>query len=691
MCSRRFLRRSAPSWCLSPIRCVSSVLISLLLATPVLAQDEAVVDQLAGILAAEDARRFDQALLAAAARYPDPVVRRHAALAIGRIEATAGTPLLVELLADVDSTVQEEAAFALGLLGDPEAVPPLRDRALALLRSPGTAGTEAATALAMIGGSEASRAFDEFLTQSLSGLESGAAPAIAVRAVGEAWRLGAAAPVATLRRLAALEAPEVRRRAIYSLARLRAPDAGGVLLNATNDTDGRIRAVAVQALTAAFADSANLGRAAVGQVVSRLTDDEDAGVRIQALRALATYGDPELTGSALDHLGDPDVNARVQAVAALGRLGGNGARAGLLEAERDRVFAIRREALLGLSRLDRATAIRRAAAWITDSDWQLRASGAAALGVLSGDTAIAWLERLLGDADGRVAAAALTALSRADSSWARELAPELLSHLDPVVRALAANAVRDAPSPTDIAALVEAYARAQRDPVPDARIAVVEALGAVAALGPTPAYTVEDRFLSRFPTCDDYLVRRSAERHLSVAARRWGPAYPTATGRDIDDYRAIARSLLLPAERNGTLPSLLLDTERGAIVIALYAADAPMTVNALLELVNRGYFDGTSWHRVVPDFVVQGGDPRGDGWGGPGFAQRDEVNRRRYETGTVGMALSGPDTGGSQFFIALASQPHLDGTYTVFGVVQEGMEVLRRTTQGDRIRTVRRR
>jgi cyclophilin family peptidyl-prolyl cis-trans isomerase/HEAT repeat protein len=630
-------------------------------------------------------------LLAAAARYPDPVVRRHAAVAIGRIEATAGTPLLVELLADVDSTVQEEAAFALGLLGDPRAVPPLRDRALALLRSPGTGATEAATALAMIGGPEASRAFDELLTQSMSGLESGVAPAIAVRAVGEAWRLGAAAPVATLRQLAGLEAPEVRRRAIYSLARLRAPDAGGVLLNATNDTDVRIRAVAVRALTAAFADSANLGRAAVAQVVSRLADDEDAGVRIQALGALATYGDPELTGSALDHLGDPDVNVRVQAVAALGRLGGTGARAGLLEAERDRVFAIRREALLGLSRLDRATAIRRAAAWITDSDWQLRASGASALGVLSGDTAIAWLERLLGDADGRVAAAALTALSRADSSWTRELAPELLSHLDPVVRALAANAVRDAPSPTDIAALVEAYARAQRDPMPDARIATVEALGAVAALGPSPAYTVEDRFLSRFPTCDDYLVRRAAERHLGVAARRWGPAYPTATGRDIDDYRAIARSLLLPAERNGTLPSLLLDTERGAVVIALYAADAPMTVNALLELVDRGYFDGTSWHRVVPDFVVQGGDPRGDGWGGPGFAQRDEVNRRRYETGTVGMALSGPDTGGSQFFIALASQPHLDGTYTVFGVVQEGMEVLRRTTQGDRIRTVRRR
>ncbi len=643
------------------------------------------------MLAAEDARRFDHTLLQAATRHPDPLVRGHGALAVGRIGAAAGMPFLIELLTDADSSVQEDAAFALGLLGDPRAVAPLRDHALAVLRSPGTSAIEAATALAMIGGTDAAQALDELLTQAMSALESGVAPPIAVQAVGEAWRLGAAAPVATLRRLASFDAPEVRRRAVYSLARLRAPEAGGALLNATNDTDPRTRSVAVRALTAAFADSANLGRTAVAQVVARLADDGDAGVRIQALNALATFGDPDFTGVALDRLGDPDVNVRVQAMAALGRMGGAGARAALIEAERDRVFAIRREGLLGLSRVDRDLAIRRAAAWIIDSEWRSRATGAMALGVLGGDTAVAWLERLLGDPDGRVAGAALAALGRTDSTWVRELAPELLSHPDPVVRTLAANAVRDAPSPTDIAALVDGYAVAQQDPASDARIAIVEALGAIAALGPTPAFTVEDRFLSRFPTCDDYLVRRAAERQLGTAARRWGPAFPLSTGRDLDDYRAIVRSLLMPAARNGTMPTVLMDTERGAVVVALLAAEAPMTTNAVLELIDRGFFDGTSWHRVVPDFVVQGGDPRGDGWGGPGFTLRDEVNRRRYEIGTVGMALSGPDTGGSQLFITLGPQPHLDGTYTVFGVVQDGMDVLRRTTQGDRVRTVRRR
>ena len=99
---------------------------------------------------------------------------------------------------------------------------------------------------------------------------------------------------------------------------------------------------------------------------------------------------------------------------------------------------------------------------------------------------------------------------------------------------------------------------------------------------------------------------------------------------------------------------------------------------------------GSTWHRVVPNFVVQDGDPRGDGWGGPGFALRDEVNPARYETGTVGMALSGPDTGGSQFFITHSPQPHLDGTYTVFGRVVSGLAALDAIGQGARIRSIHR-
>jgi cyclophilin family peptidyl-prolyl cis-trans isomerase len=131
-----------------------------------------------------------------------------------------------------------------------------------------------------------------------------------------------------------------------------------------------------------------------------------------------------------------------------------------------------------------------------------------------------------------------------------------------------------------------------------------------------------------------------------------------------------------------------LRTSKGPIRIRLACREAPLTCLNFLQLADQGYFDGLLFHRVVPDFVVQGGDPRGDGFGGPGYDIRDEINRLRYKRGTVGMALSGPDTGGSQFFIALSEQPHLDGGYTVFGQVVSGDEVLDRIVPGDRIEAV---
>jgi cyclophilin family peptidyl-prolyl cis-trans isomerase len=116
---------------------------------------------------------------------------------------------------------------------------------------------------------------------------------------------------------------------------------------------------------------------------------------------------------------------------------------------------------------------------------------------------------------------------------------------------------------------------------------------------------------------------------------------------------------------------------------------APLTCLSFLQLAAQGYFDGLAFHRVVPDFVVQTGDPRGDGWGGPGFALRDEINRLRFVRGAVGMALSGPDTGGSQFFVTLSPQPHLDGGYTVFGQVVGDLAVLAEIRQGDEVLTVK--
>ena len=129
----------------------------------------------------------------------------------------------------------------------------------------------------------------------------------------------------------------------------------------------------------------------------------------------------------------------------------------------------------------------------------------------------------------------------------------------------------------------------------------------------------------------------------------------------------------------------LIQTERGIITIAFDHARAPVTVESFVSLARAKFFDGIAFHRVVPNFVAQDGCPRGDGWGGPGYEIPCEYNARSYETGTVGMALSGKDTGGSQWFVTLSPQPRLEGRYTVFGIVTRGMDVVERIMPGDRI------
>jgi cyclophilin family peptidyl-prolyl cis-trans isomerase len=151
---------------------------------------------------------------------------------------------------------------------------------------------------------------------------------------------------------------------------------------------------------------------------------------------------------------------------------------------------------------------------------------------------------------------------------------------------------------------------------------------------------------------------------------------------DADYRRALAR-------KNGSVRAVL-TSEKGKFTIEFFPEEAPLTVDNFVKLAQGRFFDGLEVHRVVPNFVMQDGDPRGDGNGGPGWSIRCEINDLRYDRGAVGMALSGKDTGGSQWFVTHSPQPHLDGGYTVFGRVdEEGMKVVDKIVKGDRILTVR--
>lgn len=128
-----------------------------------------------------------------------------------------------------------------------------------------------------------------------------------------------------------------------------------------------------------------------------------------------------------------------------------------------------------------------------------------------------------------------------------------------------------------------------------------------------------------------------------------------------------------------------IETPRGSIVIELYTQHAPKTVNNFVFLAKEGYYDGLLFHRVISDFMIQGGDPTGTGRGGPGYKFEDETkgNPNKHGTGSLSMANAGPNTNGSQFFITHAPQPHLDGKHTVFGKVVEGQKVVDAIRQGD--------
>ena len=132
----------------------------------------------------------------------------------------------------------------------------------------------------------------------------------------------------------------------------------------------------------------------------------------------------------------------------------------------------------------------------------------------------------------------------------------------------------------------------------------------------------------------------------------------------------------------------IIETEKGNLVLELFAKDVPITVNNFVFLAGEGFYDGSTFHRVIPDFMAQGGDPTGTGRGGPGYRFDDEFTEHTHITGALSMANAGPDTNGSQFFITYTPQHGLDGKHSVFGQLIEGMDVLEKLTNGDTIKRI---
>ncbi len=665
----------------------------------------------ARVLAMADARVLDMSLVDSALGSRWMPLRAAATLAIGQVGAVNGKPgaaRLRRLLADSDATVASNAAYAIGLLVDSGSVQALATA----LGGRAVVAREAAWALGEIGTPARSA-----LTRALANRAADEATTIQLLLAAAKLR---PVPVTEVRPYLRSTQPSILYAAVYVIGRPRAPAGVRDLIALANDpafisaSITEARRFAQLSATPAAGSSATAqvyARSPVGRqraraeiarglalssagdslsdssiaVLRRLAGDAHPHVRINAVRSLGTYGARarELLTAATR---DADANVRIATAQSLATVFDSTSGVWQELWERDTSLTYRSSLMASAVRSGASLPI--VTSWIAHRDWQYRS---AALGAVGGSPKAGLVSRtgndMLRDSDPRVRAAAYGLVTGNDTAAppaaVRDVLLRGLADPDFTVRESVLGTLARHARAADVPVVLDAYARSQSDAVNDARIA---AAGYVAAAWRRDSAAFTPDLLGRIRAVapsDDPLVRGAVRGSTPFGG------WPERKGnvRPIDWYRRLVAEHVVPALQGATQRATI-STTRGDITLELFGADAPITVWNFMNLARTNYYRGTFFHRVVPNFVAQDGDPRGTGSGGPGYAIRDEMNPRRYDRGALGMALSGPDTGGSQYFITHSPQPHLDGHYTVFGRVLRGFAVLDALVQGDRILSV---
>ncbi len=687
------------------------------------------------ILKSEDARRYDTTL-EDFMRSPNVNIRVRAALAAGRIGNESALPLLHAMLAsDESAEARAMAAFAIGEIESIKntygLLDPLKSEKVMNVRA------RIIEAAGKMAAANPTNAITPALKRTiLEALENETDREVILAALTAALRARPdGADIAVAEFLPHSDA-RVRADAANTLARLRAKNANEALRKIlAGDTDPIVRANAARALGAAE------DKDALDILFKAATEDRDSRVRVAAIRALGSLKDAKAADRLIDHGGKllsaiqkahkptflpAEQNEFIELAVTLGRI--------LPNSEHKRAEAL----LEGFAKIDKGHTPEIYIARIRISqargdgkpkpkldNWKQYSSLAQTVGefaVIEPNTDVG--KQLKSEAPGLIRPLAQTmllldpkekltlatpdvlrAFARFKTDDLGETLRKALKNQNVFVRAAAAELIAEMPaSKENVDALKSAFSIAfitdKYDN--DAQLAILDA-----------AYKLDKKqsvgILLNALTSADYLVRRKAFELLGdkdlqkdfpgiefslAEARKKGkdqviafrPVAQTKLGQllnnDADHRRALSR-------KNGSVRAVL-TTTKGIFTINFFPEDAPLTVDNFIKLARSGYFNGLEVHRVVPNFVMQDGDPRGDGNGGPGWSIRCEVNRLRYVRGAVGMALSGKDTGGSQWFVTHSPQPHLDGGYTVFGHVNEiGMKVVDNIVRGDKILSVK--
>lgn len=622
----------------------------------------------AQILALEDRREYDPTLVEAWLHHPNPLHRARIALALGRIgphtfidsngngerdttERQAGVEDLAGLIKDPDPTVRVTAAFALGQIGDVAAADTLGQFAM---DADGGVAAEA--------------------VEALSKLAPRLPLARYVPFTAESQREG------------------VRARAIRYLFRFRSDEASAIAAAALASPSALIRQEAAYAL-------ARRGYAPAREHLELLLSDPSALTRSYAARALGNIASADSVERVVDALLDVHPWVRTNAVVTLAKIAAKDPRVGDRPEDAVKVIALtddpdpgtRSSSIEALSDYARHNEIARKRLLdiaVNGSRWQ-RELAAGAIAKQLGDEKLlpadlsSWAKvrvleaasavsdavraRYAGDADPLVRFNAISTIpdDRVDANL--QLIRTALEDSDVIVRGYAIDRFAKSSAADKVHVLAAAEERARHDTQDDARLAAIRGI-------------TDEAFLRSLLRDDDPVVRRVA---ADLIEQKLGKPRPQFTPLPVKaDYAAIVAWANAPH-------TATIHMARGRIEVQLLTRDAPMTTWNFAQLARKHFFDGTTFMRVVPNFVIQGGDPRNDTEGGPGYAIRDEINLQKYTRAAVGMALSGPDTGGSQYFITHSPQPHLDGGYTIFGRVTDGMtSVVDQVERGDKVETI---
>ncbi len=678
------------------------------------------------IIRAEDERRWDndvRSLLSARSA----VVRRRAALAAGRIgNEDSVADLIVLLRGDDELHVRATAAFALGEIESPlgagALLQTLKETKESLLRA------RAIEALGKIAAALPKE--QEARARELAGTIVDALSLESRRRSAPDQLTVLLGLTATLRAKPAKAGPIVASFLDYSDARIRADAANTLARLKLKDGNDQLRKLLVSdpdpilRANAARVLGATEDKASFDALLDRALKDEDSRVRVSAIRSLGSLKDQRaleplyarasyLTKPARSKL-PAEENEVLELAAALGRVGQGLTNPELrkwLKATSESFGHTAPEIEIALARVWPAALVvgsggsspKRNAVESVLVNWKAGSSLAQGLGEIAtltdpakGTNLFANLAQdiLRAMLDYRNSGLNIKTLVAVHSEYAvpdvlrafaafkpKDLGHALRQHLeepDVVIRATAAELLGELPlDSTNTEALSQALKVALQDKeLNDAALAILDALAKQKNRNANLAIQLA-------LDSPDHLIRRKAVASLKATgagdfSSRIGPVQTRNTTADYE--RAVSRI-------GKTVQAVVLTT-KGRFTIELLPEDAPLNVDNFVQLAKRGYFKGITFHRVVPNFVIQGGDPRGDGNGGPGYSIRCEINEAPYDRGAVGMALSGKDTGGSQWFVTHAPQPHLDGGYTVFGKVIAGMHVVDNIARGDVIRSI---